>query len=189
MDASITKRRQSFQTHCLFTRATRVAIDASGLQQLLQAPHQQQQPYVGNTTAACFMAAQAGMPRDVALSYLPAGMADDIPQPTYTKDPNGGWLWGNHPGFSHEHMACVRKAVTRNKRAFAYSVADLPGYHGDVGPMRIQLDDHAPVFTPPRRYSVPEQQAMTTGSKTWRITTSSSLRSLATLTPARPFVP
>jgi len=83
-----------------------------------------------------------------------------VPQPAYTKDRHGGWLWGNHPGFSQERMACIRDAVTRNKGAFAYAVADLPGYHGDVGAMTISVDDPAPVFSPPRRYSQPEQQVM-----------------------------
>jgi len=87
-----------------------------------------------------------------AIPYLPADIDAVVPSPEYSKDKDG-WLWGSHPDFSSDRMQAIKDAVRKHKKAFAYQVTDLPGYHGKIPPFSIELTTSQPVYTPPRRFS------------------------------------
>ena len=83
------------------------------------------------------------------------------PHSTYVKDTEGKYIWGGHPDMSRDEWDDLRKAVRGRKGAFAYSMADLTGYHGMAGPYTIQLQEGVDrVFRPPRRYSAVEMQIL-----------------------------
>jgi hypothetical protein len=89
-------------------------------------------------------------------SFCPEGPVVLPPAPQFTKDPENGWIYGHHPEGSPE---CITKfkemLLPRRSTSFAYSMAELVGYHGRMGPFRIQLkpDFKGSLFSQPRRYS------------------------------------
>jgi len=88
----------------------------------------------------------------------PDGIHSLIPDALYVKDPEHGWTYGNHPGFTAEQQQQLKDIVVQHKDAFAYSMSDLTGYRGLDGPFHIELDTDKPIFCKPRRYSVLETQ-------------------------------
>ncbi len=68
----------------------------------------------------------------VVHSTLPEGHPALIPQPEFVKDSDWGWTWGKHPGFTPEQQQQLEEVVGSKRRAFAYSMKELPGYSGDV---------------------------------------------------------
>jgi hypothetical protein len=78
------------------------------------------------------------------------------PAPQFTKDTEHGWIYGHHPLATADCQQQFKDMlVARRSTAFAYSLAELPGYSGHMGPMRIKLRDGyaGKLFSPPRRYS------------------------------------
>ena len=75
-------------------------------------------------------------------------------------DEEHGWAYGMHPGITPEQQRRLEEVLVNNKKSFAYSNAELPGYSGDMGPYRIELDTDKPIYTPARRYSVLERDIM-----------------------------
>ena len=92
---------------------------------------------------------------------LPAGHPALTPHALYRKDEEGGWTWGGSPELNKEQQAMLEECVRSRKQVFAYSMKDLPGYTGDMGPFRIELDTKDPIFSKPRRYSPLEREAET----------------------------
>ena len=94
-------------------------------------------------------------------SFVPDGPAVTPPEPKFTKDPNGGWVIGHHPEASDQFPERLNALLTERKhQCFSYSMSELPGYCGDMGPMRIVLkDDHNPskLFQRGRRHSALEE--------------------------------
>ena len=89
-------------------------------------------------------------------SFYPDGPTVIPPAPTFTKDTEHGWIYGHHPGATADCQEQFRSMLlTRRSTAFAYSLGELPGYCGYMGPMRIQLKAgySGKLFSPPRRYS------------------------------------
>ena len=89
-------------------------------------------------------------------STLPLGHPSLVQEAAYVKDADGGWTWGMHPGFTPEQQRQLEEVVRSRKHVFAYSMADLPGYSGDVEPMRIPFKpefEGKPIFEAPRRHS------------------------------------
>jgi Reverse transcriptase (RNA-dependent DNA polymerase) len=89
-------------------------------------------------------------------SFDPQGPLVLPPAPLFTKDPDHGWIYGHHPLASprcYEEFKAM--LVQRRSTSFAYSLAELPGYHGRMGPMRIKLkpDFKGNLFSQQRRYS------------------------------------
>ena len=79
----------------------------------------------------------------------------------YEKDKDGGWIWGHAVAMSPERMAELQTVVRQRKHtAFAYSMEELPGYSGDLGPFRLELTTDKPVVQAPRRYSPKEQEVI-----------------------------
>ena len=74
-------------------------------------------------------------------------------QQRYEKDPEFGWSYGNHPEATAEQLADLKQTVRGSKDAFAFSLKDMPGYHGDLGPADITVTTQSPIWTPPRRFS------------------------------------
>lgn len=93
--------------------------------------------------------------------YSPAGTDTVPPDVSHTKDPDGGWIWGNHPGATPDQFTKLQDMVRSKKHAFAYSMADLTGYCGDFPPFRVELKpDSRPVFDKRRQFSAAEQQIL-----------------------------
>ncbi|PNH10576.1 Retrovirus-related Pol polyprotein from transposon [Tetrabaena socialis] len=79
----------------------------------------------------------------------------------YHKDEDGGWVWGNSQHLSVEQQASLQAVVRQRKHsAFAYSMEELPGYCGDQGPFRLDLNTSRPIVQPPRRCSPTEKQVI-----------------------------
>jgi hypothetical protein len=102
---------------------------------------------------------QAGPAYAAVTSFQPEGVMYPVPHDRYEKDADGGWVWGNHPDMPEELMEQLKAEVrARKATAFAYSMRDLPGYHGREPPFEIKLDTTDPIFSRPRRYSPIEQK-------------------------------
>jgi hypothetical protein len=89
-------------------------------------------------------------------SFSPEGPTVVPPAPQFTKDPDHGWIYGHHPLASPDCQEQFKTMLlARRGTAFAYSLAELPGYSGHMGPMRIKLKENytGKLFSPPRRYS------------------------------------
>ena len=88
-------------------------------------------------------------------SFDPEGPVVLPPAPQFTKDTENGWIFGHHPqASSHCRSDFENMLLERKDSSFAYSMAQLPGYCGMMGPMRIQLkpDFKGSLFSQPRRY-------------------------------------
>lgn len=99
-------------------------------------------------------------PSALVQSTMPTGAQALLDDGNYTVDDEHGWTWGNHPEVSPEQQAQLKEVVVRNKTSFAYSVADLPGYSGEVGPFRLSLTTDEAIVSRPRRYSPIETTVM-----------------------------
>jgi hypothetical protein len=84
---------------------------------------------------------------------LPSGVELDDYELKYEKDQEGGWVWGHHRDFTPDQFLQLQQAVRSRRSAFAYSTADLVGYHGQAGPFRMELIHDLPIFEKKRRFS------------------------------------
>jgi len=73
----------------------------------------------------------------------------------FDRDPDGLWLYGKYPGTDLSRLA---KVVTANKQAFAYSMNELPGYSGKMGPVNLKLNHDKPIYQHERRHSAKEKE-------------------------------
>jgi hypothetical protein len=71
-------------------------------------------------------------------------------QDQYEKDPEGGWIWGNHPDATPEEMQQMKDLVREFKDVFAYSMSDLPGYKE---PVSLGEFRGKPAFSPKKEYN------------------------------------
>jgi hypothetical protein len=94
----------------------------------------------------------------VISSTLPDGHPALTPHASYVKDAQRGWTYGHHPALTPELQAELVKAVTDRVEVFAYSMAAMPGYTGDMGEFHIELTHDRPIFEAPRRYSPLERE-------------------------------
>jgi len=92
------------------------------------------------------------------LPEFPDGDAPLLPHKSYRKDPEHGWTYGNHPAFTPDLQRELEAALLRHKNAFAYQLADLPGYTGDIPPFEIKLTHDKPIFSSQRRHSPLENE-------------------------------
>ena len=58
---------------------------------------------------------------------------------TLEEDSEHDWHHGNHPALLAEQKARLQEVLVQLKHCFVYHVADLPGYHGRMEPMRTGL--------------------------------------------------
>ena len=93
-------------------------------------------------------------------SFSPEGPFTLPPAPGFTKNLEDGWIFGSHPEAS---PGCYRRfqamLFARRSTCFAYSLKELPGYNGFLGPMRITVKPgfEDKMFSPPRKYSPLEE--------------------------------
>ena len=87
---------------------------------------------------------------------LPDGKQFKQLKDSYEKDEEHGWSYGRHPDVSEEQLSRLKLMLLQQKSVFAYSLRDLPGYNG--GEITFELMHGNPIITPPRRYSLLEQQ-------------------------------
>jgi hypothetical protein len=115
---------------------------------------------VYNLNAAGFVANHLLTPSSLVQATMPAGMQELLKAGEYTTDEEYGWTWGNHPEADPAEFAALQAVVSSNLSSFAFSMADLPGYSGDAGPVTIPLETGSPIVTPQRRYSPIETQVI-----------------------------
>ena len=87
-------------------------------------------------------------------SWQPAGNKGVVWEEWYSKDPEGGWVWGNHREATPEQLQAMQGMVRDNKQCFAYSMDELHGYKQpvNIGPFRGQ-----PAYVRPKQYSPVEE--------------------------------
>lgn len=94
-----------------------------------------------------------------ALDQLfPEGVADEPHDARWSVHPTGQWIMGNHPDATPEQLQRLEQLLQEQHGAFAYSMADIPGYSGPLGPAHFQLKEDKPMYTPPRKYTDVELQ-------------------------------
>ena len=86
--------------------------------------------------------------------FQPGGGKGIVWEDRYTKDPEGGWIWGNHTEASPQQLQAMQEMVRDNKHCFAYSMAELTGHSQpvNIGQFRGQ-----PAYVRPRQYSPVEE--------------------------------
>ena len=103
-------------------------------------------------------------PRDHPFSFidstLPGGVAKLLEFHELEEDKDHGWHYGNHPAFRPDQKTNLASMLVEHKHCFAYSMNDLPGYHGKMPPMRIDLQHDKPIFQNPRRLSERERKIL-----------------------------
>lgn len=99
----------------------------------------------------CFASAIEGL--------MPHGTVDVLPE-TQCERTEHGWVIGNHPAFSAQQIDELKDTLAGLKHCFAYSLSDLPGYSGSLGPYRIPLlvDENTHIFSKPRPKSILEKE-------------------------------
>ncbi len=87
---------------------------------------------------------------------LPEGSTDDPHDARWTIHPEGKWILGNHPDATQGEMAQLVDVLQQERAAFAYSMSDLPGYTGALGPAHFELKEDKTMWQPPRQYTEEE---------------------------------
>ena len=71
-----------------------------------------------------------------ALDQLtPEGVAEEPHDARWTIHPDGLWILGNHPAATPQQLQQLTEMLQQERAAFAYSMSDLPGYTGLLGPI------------------------------------------------------
>ena len=91
-------------------------------------------------------------------SYMPEGPPDAPADIRFRKVPEG-WTVCDRTDATSEELRLVRDTVKRWDRIFARSLADMPGYCGEMGPVRINLKTDDPIIEPRRHHSRMELEA------------------------------
>jgi hypothetical protein len=87
-------------------------------------------------------------------AWQPAGSKGMVWEEWYTKDAEGGWVWGNHREATAEELQAMQDMIKGNRYCFAYSMDELHGYKQQVniGAFRGQ-----PAYVRPKHYSPVEE--------------------------------
>ena len=91
-------------------------------------------------------------------TFVPDGELDVVPDAAYQRHAENGYYLGNHPAFSQQEQERFETMLHANKRCFAYSMSDLPGYSGSQGPFTVALEHDNPILRPSRRFSAVEKE-------------------------------
>jgi hypothetical protein len=86
--------------------------------------------------------------------WQPAGKQGVVWEDWYVKDPEGGWVWGNHREATPEELDAMQAMVREHKHCFAYNMAELAGYRH---PVSIGQFRGRPAYARPKQYSPVEQ--------------------------------
>ena len=87
---------------------------------------------------------------------VPDGESDELGFPGFERDETNGWVFGNHPGQTPSQAQRFKDMLIAHKHCFAYSMDDLPGYSGSVGPLTLPLLSTGDIVRKPRRHSAVE---------------------------------
>lgn len=87
---------------------------------------------------------------------MPEGSAEEPHDVRWTVHPTGQWILGNHPQATPQQLQQLEQLLQQEIGAFAYSMKDLPGYSGPLGPAHFELIEDKPMFSPARKYTEPE---------------------------------
>jgi len=91
---------------------------------------------------------------------LPDGVQAAVMADVYETDHVNGWVWGNGAEFTPPLQAELRAMLVRNKKSFAYSLLDLPGYCGSCGDYKIPMTHDNPILSAGRRPSAVEKEIL-----------------------------
>ncbi len=89
-------------------------------------------------------------------STLPSGETDVLHYPGYKRSEEHGWVYGNHPKATEQQNAHFQDTLVSMKSCFAYSMNDLPGYNGPIGPLTLPLLVETDIVKRSRRFSAKE---------------------------------
>ena len=87
---------------------------------------------------------------------VPDGVSDELGFPGFVRDEINGWVFGNHPLQTPEQAVRFKDMLLAHRSCFAYSMDDLPGYNGSVGPLTLPLLTTGDIVRRPRRHSAVE---------------------------------
>ena len=91
---------------------------------------------------------------DMWSSFVPLSEKDMAEaEATYTRDEEHQWMYGDHPQLSADRRAQLKQVLLDQKSAFAYSMAELPGYNGECGDVDIKLTNRKGLISKKRHYS------------------------------------
>jgi hypothetical protein len=68
-------------------------------------------------------------------------------------DPEHKWIYGNHPDMTSAQKEQLKQMLIEEREAFAYSLDDLVGYSGDLGPVVLHMINDKPVWSSDRNFS------------------------------------
>jgi hypothetical protein len=84
------------------------------------------------------------------------GDSDELGFPIFERDEVYGWVFGNHPRQTPEQARLFKDMLVAHRHCFAYSMEDLPGYNGSVGPLTFPLLSTGDIVRRPRRHDAVE---------------------------------
>eukprot|EP00882_Tetradesmus_deserticola_P002735 GHRQ01002908.1.p1 GENE.GHRQ01002908.1~~GHRQ01002908.1.p1 ORF type:complete len:1949 (-),score=411.99 GHRQ01002908.1:1876-7140(-) len=73
-------------------------------------------------------------------------------------DPEHKWIHGNHPDMTPAQKEQLKQVLLEEQGAFAYTLDDLSGYTGDLGPAELHMKNDKPVWSSDRNFSPLEKQ-------------------------------
>lgn len=83
-------------------------------------------------------------------AFHPEGHPEPRPDMRLAREPEG-WLRCDRSDFTPARLKQIYNVVRKHDHVFARSLGDLPGYSGELGPMRIPLVDESVVLAQARR--------------------------------------
>ncbi|GIL61652.1 hypothetical protein Vafri_16049 [Volvox africanus] len=104
----------------------------------------------GCTTELPDQPARGGLAHEVSLPSMTTPEGNRYPgaRTSFTKDPQGGFLWCERPDMDPDLRAKFKVMLTDNDPVFACSLKDLGCYHGEMGPATIELVHDRPIWQP-----------------------------------------
>ncbi len=87
---------------------------------------------------------------------VPDGDSDELEFPGFMRDKINGWDFGNNPLQTPEQAVRFKYMLLAHRSCFAYSMDDLPGYNGSVGPLTLPLLSTGDIVRRPCHHSAVE---------------------------------
>lgn len=84
------------------------------------------------------------------------GETDEPYDSHWSINPEGQQILGNHPAATATEQQQLLEILREQRGAFAYSLQDLPGYSGVLGPAHFDLKEDKPMWQSPRQYTADE---------------------------------
>mgnify|MGYP001810788785 CR=1 FL=1 len=81
------------------------------------------------------------------------GETDEPYDSRWSVNPDGKQILGNHPAATEAEQHRLLQILGDLRQAFAYSLKDLPGYSGVLGPAHFDLKEDKPMWQAPRQYT------------------------------------